>query len=108
MLHGNWLLQGWWLSDVSFYTTELPEYVLIETVRGLSPDVVHVAAGLTYTLLLLGAAWLAKGRSTGWGGVARVLLAGGVTLGPPGAGGAGLLLSPPHVGAARPGLGVVR
>jgi hypothetical protein len=26
MLHGNPLLHGWWLSDVSFYPTELPEY----------------------------------------------------------------------------------
>ena len=25
MLHGNWLLKGWSLTDVSFYTTELPE-----------------------------------------------------------------------------------
>src|SRR5215472_148106 len=27
MLHGNWLLTGWSLADVSFYTTELPEYI---------------------------------------------------------------------------------
>ncbi len=26
MLHGNLLLHGWSLSDVSFYTTELPQY----------------------------------------------------------------------------------
>jgi hypothetical protein len=26
MLHGNWLLTGWSLADVTFYTTELPEY----------------------------------------------------------------------------------
>jgi hypothetical protein len=25
MLGGNWLLHGWTVSDVSFYTTELPE-----------------------------------------------------------------------------------
>jgi hypothetical protein len=25
LLHGNWLLRGWTLTDVSFYTTELPE-----------------------------------------------------------------------------------
>jgi len=24
LLHGNWLLRGWTLTDVSFYTTELP------------------------------------------------------------------------------------
>ena len=36
MLHGNLLLHGWRLSDVSFYTTELPEYMLVELVRGLA------------------------------------------------------------------------
>ena len=45
MLHGNLLLHGWWLSDVSFYTTELPEYMLVELVHGLNADVVHVAGG---------------------------------------------------------------
>jgi hypothetical protein len=34
MLHGNLLLHGWSLSDVSFYTTELPQYMLVELVRG--------------------------------------------------------------------------
>ena len=29
MLHGNLLLHGWWLADVTFYTTELPEYMLV-------------------------------------------------------------------------------
>ncbi|MBV9381188.1 MAG: hypothetical protein JOY82_23600, partial [Streptosporangiaceae bacterium] len=53
MLHGNVLLHGWYLSDVSFYTTELPEYMLVEAVRGLGPDVVHICAALTYTLLVL-------------------------------------------------------
>src|SRR5712671_5457118 len=43
MLHGNPLLRGWQLSDVSFYPTELVQYVLIERLRGLTPDVVHVA-----------------------------------------------------------------
>jgi hypothetical protein len=107
MLHGDWLLRGWWLSDVSFYTTELPEYVLIEAVRGLTPDVVHVAAGLTYTLLVLGAAWLAKGRATGWEAVARMLLAGGIMLAPQVAAVRVLMLSPDHVGSAVPVLAVL-
>src|SRR5271165_5803628 len=34
MLHGNWLLKGWTLTDVSFYTTELPEYILVGVFRG--------------------------------------------------------------------------
>jgi hypothetical protein len=53
MLHGNVLLHGWSLSDVSFYTTELPQYMLVEAWRGLNADVVHVAAGMTYTLVVL-------------------------------------------------------
>ena len=50
MLHGNLLLHGWTLSDVSFYTTELPEYMLVEAVHGLNVDTVHLAAALSYTL----------------------------------------------------------
>jgi hypothetical protein len=82
MLHGNLLLRGWSLSDVSFYTTELPEYMLIELLRGLRPDVVHIAAALTYTLLVLLAAVLAKGRATGRDGAVRALVAGGIMLAP--------------------------
>jgi hypothetical protein len=107
MLHGNWLLHGWWLSDVSFYTTELPEYMLIETVHGLSPDVVHVGAGLTYTLLVLGAAWLAKGRAAGWAALPPMLVAGGILLAPQLSGVRVLLLSPDHVGSAVPLLAVL-
>ena len=65
MLHGNAALHGWWMSDVSFYTTELPEYVLLDAIRGLSPDVTHIAAALTYTLVLVLAALLAKGGCGG-------------------------------------------
>src|ERR1700733_7143529 len=43
MLHGNLLLRGWTVTDVSFLTTELPEYMLVEAVRGLNADVLHVA-----------------------------------------------------------------
>jgi hypothetical protein len=82
MLHGNVLLHGWWLSDVAFYTTELPEYVLVEAVRGLRPDVVHVCSALTYTLLVLSAALLAKGRAHGREGIVRALLAAGIMLAP--------------------------
>ena len=107
MLHGNWLLRGWWLSDVSFYTTELPEYMLVEAVRGLTPAVVHVSAALTYTLLLAGAAWLAKGRAAGRDGVARMLVAGGIMVAPQVAGVRVLMLSPDHFGSAVPVLAVL-
>jgi hypothetical protein len=103
MLHGNWLLRGWTVSDVSFYTTELPQYALIEAARGLSPDVIHVAAAMTYTLLVLLAAWLAKGRATGREGLTRALIAAGIMLAPSlGDATYTLLLSPDHVGTGVP------
>jgi hypothetical protein len=103
MLHGNLLLHNWWLADVSFYTTELPEYMLVELVRGLNADVVHVAAALTYTLLVLLAAVLAKGRATGREAAVRMLLAGGIMVAPQLGTAAGiLLLSPDHAGSNVP------
>jgi len=58
MLHGNVLLRGWTLSDVSFYTTELPQYMLVELAHGLNGDVVHIATAMSYTLMVVGAALL--------------------------------------------------
>src|SRR5579859_3764884 len=56
MRHGNWLLTGWHVADVSFWPTELPELALVEILRGVGPDVVHVGVALTYTALVLLAA----------------------------------------------------
>src|SRR5258708_33169170 len=75
MLHGNWLLHGWWVSDVSFYTTQLPEYLLIETGRGLTPDVVHVAAGRPCPALGFGVARRGRARAPCRAAGARVALA---------------------------------
>jgi hypothetical protein len=47
MLHGNVLLHGWWLGDVSHYTTGLPQYALLELALGLHSSVVHVAGAMT-------------------------------------------------------------
>ena len=102
MLHGNLLLHNWWVSDVSFYTTELPQYMLIEALAGLGPWVVHAAAAMTYTLLVLLAALLAKGRSRGAAGWARALLAAGLMLSPQLGATSILLLSPDHTGTAVP------
>jgi hypothetical protein len=103
MLHGNLLLSGWTLSDVSFYTTELPEYVLVEVFRGLGPADVHVSAAVTYTLLVLLAGLLAKGRATGRAGLFRVLIATGIMVAPEiGTGSYILLLSPDHTGTGVP------
>ena len=103
MLHGNLLLRGWTLSDVSFYTTELPEYVLVEVFRGLGPADVHVSAAVTYTLLVLLAGLLAKGRATGRAALLRVLIATGIIVAPEiGPGAFILLLSPDHTGTGVP------
>ena len=103
MLHGNPLLRGWTLSDVSFYTTELPQYMLVELARGLNADVVHVAAAMTYTLAILLAALLAKGNATGRAAVPRVLLAAGVMLAPQLDSGVNVLVSSPdHIGTSVP------
>jgi hypothetical protein len=107
MLHGNVLLSGWHLGDVSFYTTELPQYMLVESVRGLRPDVVHVCAALTYTLLVLLAAFVAKGRAPGLAGVARAAIAVGIMLAPSLSAAGHLLDVPDHTGSAVPVLAVL-
>src|SRR5579863_7598803 len=53
LLHGNLLLHSWYMSDVSFYPTELPQYALLESFLGLRALTAHVAAAMTYTLALL-------------------------------------------------------
>ncbi len=107
MLHGNLLLHAWWMSDVSFYTTELPEYMLIDAIRGLRPDVTHIAAALTYTLVLVLTVLLARDRARSREGAARVLIAGGIMLVPQlGTGIFVLLLSVGHIGTAVPILAV--
>ena len=103
MLHGNLVLHGWTLTDVSFYTTELPEYILVELIRGLGPAVVHTAAAFTYTLLVLLAGLLAKGRATGREGVARAAIGSGLMLAPQlGNPVFVLLLVPDHTGTGVP------
>jgi len=103
MLHGNVLLHGWQLSQVSFWTTELPQYVLLESVMGVSVAVVHVAGAMTCTLLVLLSALLAKGRTTGREAVVRMLVAGGILVAPQlGPGTAMFMLSPDHAGIAVP------
>jgi hypothetical protein len=103
MLHGNLLLHGWGLTDVSFYTTELPQYMLVELIRGLTADVVHVAAAMTYTLVVVLAALLAKGTATGRAAAARVLVTAGIMLAPQLGGGTDVLLSSPdHIGTTVP------
>jgi hypothetical protein len=82
MLHGNPFLHGWAVSDVSFWTTELPEYAIVELFFGVSPVVIHVAAGVTWTLLVVFTALVARGRATGRDGLLRAAIAAGIVLAP--------------------------
>jgi hypothetical protein len=103
MLHGNLLLRGWSLSDVSFYTTELPEYALVELIRGLNGNTVPLAAAISYFLQVVLAGFLAKGRATGREGWVRALIAVGIMLAPPlGAPTALLMSAPDHTGTHVP------
>src|SRR5690348_1671915 len=103
MLHGNWLLHGWTIADVTYYTTEVPQYILIEMVHGLGADVVHIAGAMTYTLLVLAAGLLARGRATGREGLVRLLVAAGIMLAPQFGNATHLLLSQPdHLGTQLP------
>ena len=103
MLHGNWLLRGWTIADVTYYTTEVPEYALVELFRGLRADDVHIAGAATYTLLVLAAGLLARGRSTGREGLIRFAVAAGIMIAPQFGNATHLLLSQPdHLGTSLP------
>jgi hypothetical protein len=103
MLHGNPLLRGWTVTDVSFYTTELPEYMLVEAVRGLNADVLHVSAAISYTLVVVTGGLLARGRATGREGIVRMLIAAGIMIAPQlGPGVFILVFQPDHIGTQAP------
>jgi len=106
MLHGNALLHGWDLSDVSFYPTELPQYAMLEGLLGLHADTAHIAAAMTYTLVVLFAVLLARGprdRAAGRAAWPRMALTGGLMVAPQlGVGVFVLLMSVGHIGTAVP------
>ncbi len=103
MLHGNPLLRGWTVTDVSFYTTELPEYMIVEWVRGLNADVLHASAAITYTLVVLTGGLLGRGRAKGREGMVRMLIAAGIMVAPQlGAGVFILIFQPDHIGSSVP------
>jgi len=106
LLHGNLLLHGWYLSDVSFITTELPQYALLVGLLGLHTDTAHVAAAMTYTLVVIVAVLLARGsaarvpRGQAW---PRMLLTAGLLFAPQlGVGVFILVLSLGHIGTSVP------
>lgn len=103
MLHGNLLLHGWYMSDVSFFTTELPQYALLEFFFGARPETAHIAAAMTYTLSVLLAVALARGGVTGRQGAIRALAAAGIMLAPQlGNGVFALDMAVGHIGTSVP------
>jgi hypothetical protein len=103
MLHGNVILHGWSVSDVPFITTELPQIALLVGIFGLHLNTAHVAAAMTYTLVVAVAMLLAKGTARGWKGVARMALVLGIMLAPqPGVGIFVMIFSVGHIGTALP------
>ena len=103
MLHGNVLLHGWYLSDVSFITTELPQYALLVWLFGLHADTAHIAAAMTYTLVVILSVLLARGRVPRREARLRMLLTAALMFAPQlGVGVFVLLLSLGHIGTAVP------
>jgi hypothetical protein len=103
MSHGNPLLRGWWLGDVSFYTVELPVNVIIEMLYGLRTGEIHILAALVYTAVVLLSALLARGNARGREGAARAVLAAGIMLSPSLVYGTRVLLQGPnHTGTMIP------
>jgi hypothetical protein len=103
MLHGNLLLHGWYLADVSLYTTELPQYALLESFLGLHPETAHVAAAMTYTLSVLLAALLARRGESGRVGFTRMVMAAGIMVAPQlGVGVYTLVMVVDHIGTSVP------
>jgi hypothetical protein len=106
MLHGNLLLRHWYTSDVPFITTELPQIAVLVGIFGLHLNTAHIAAAMTYALVVLIGVLLARGP---WNvvppreGLARMLLAGGIMFAPQtGIAVFVLILSVGHIGTAIP------
>jgi hypothetical protein len=103
LLHGNLLLHGWYLTDVSFYTTELPQYALLEIFFGVHANTAHIAAAMTYTLVVVLAVLLARGGFTSRAAAVRMAIAAGIILAPQlGIGVFALILTVGHIGTAVP------
>jgi hypothetical protein len=71
MLHGNLLLHGWILGDVTYYTFELPLYAIVEALTGLHTGDVHLEAALAFVIVAALAVALARTDSRGLAAAAR-------------------------------------
>ncbi|KHL92664.1 hypothetical protein QW71_27960 [Paenibacillus sp. IHB B 3415] len=52
-LKGNFILKNWSLTNISFYTTDLPFYVIAMFFEGFTPKLMHHVPALIYTLILV-------------------------------------------------------
>ena len=102
MLHGNVLLHDWRVSDVSFYTTELPQYVLIEAMDRARPGGRARGRGDDLHAARAAGSAAGQGERPGRPGAARALLAAGLMLAPQLSATGIVLLSPDHTGTAVP------
>ena len=71
LLHGNPLLHSWVLTDVSFYTFELPVIAFSELLVGLNNLASHIASALCYGIVAVSAVALAMTDSRGPARLAR-------------------------------------
>jgi hypothetical protein len=73
-LHGNYLLRGWTVSNISYYTTDLPFYIIGVLFRGVHPSLLRDVPAVIYVLTVALAAWLAgrgrRDRRSAWFGMA--------------------------------------
>src|SRR5262249_55271617 len=65
ILHGNVLLRGWTLSNVSFVTTDLPFYIVGVALAGMRPSLLRDVPVAVYMAAVAIGAALARGRSPG-------------------------------------------
>ena len=72
--HGDVLLHGWILSDVSFYALEIPMAALGSLAVGASAAAVHLTAGLVFTLVAACTLWCLRGSVMRWIFALAVLL----------------------------------
>jgi len=65
ILHGNLLLHGWIVGDATYYTFELPLYVIIVALFGAHAIVPHIVSAFVYTVVGVCAAVVARTGSRG-------------------------------------------
>ena len=73
ILHGNVLLHNWIIGDATYYTFELPLFVLVERVFGLHAIVTHIVSAIVYVILAVCAIAVAR---TGCRGLSAWIRAG--------------------------------